>query len=189
MSISRLLLLVVLGLVLFVSLFGLNDNLNYDGFKLAIEHMEASTKSFVSDISFTKCIFTMVQNFDVDYSQKIEVDWTAHTTYYNKILFVSRGTDDSVVSTVILSDVPVDVVEFTGFYRHLQWFEHDKLSSNWFVKAIDTVVVLFRFLIGAVFSIISIVFSTIELLWSALQSFFYLVGLAPSLFANFNKGF
>lgn len=183
MSVSHILLLVVLGLVLFASLFSLNDNLNYDGFKLAIEHMEATTKSFVSDISFTKCIFTMVQNFDVDYSQKIEVDWTAHTTYYNKILFVSRGADDSVVSTVVLSDVPVDIVEFTGFYRHLHWFEHDKLSSNWFVKSIDTVVVLFRFLIGAVYSIISIVFSTIELLWGALQSFFYLVGLAPSLSA------
>lgn len=183
MSISRLLLLVVLGLVLFVSLFGLKDNLDYDGFKLAIEHMEASTKTFLSDISFTKCIFTMVQNFDVDYSQNIEVDYTAHSRFYNKILFVSRRADDSVVSTVILSDIPVEIVEFTGFYRHLEWFEHDKLSDNWFVKAIDTVVVLFRFLIGAVYSIISIVFSTIELLWGALQSFLYLVGLAPSLSA------
>lgn len=181
MSISRVLLLVVLGLVLFVSLFGLHDKLDYDGFKLAIEHMEASVKSFTSDISFTKCIFSMVQNFNVGYSQKIEVDWTVHTTFYNKILLVSRGADGNVVSSIVLSDIPVDIAEFSGFYRHLQWFEHDKLSDNWFTKAIDTVIILFRFLIGSVYSIISIFFATVELLWSVLQSLIYLVGLAPSL--------
>lgn len=181
MSVGKIFVLFCVVIVLFSTLAGLSDHLTYDGAKVALEHIQTSTNSFVSDVSFIKCLVSVVKEFDVSCAQSVYATGPSHTRYWTEIGWADLDSDGDIANKVVLVEGELIFSDYTPYLKILEWFEHDELSSNWFTKGIDTVIILVKFVVGIIYGLISIIFSLFEYLWCIIESFFYLVGISQTL--------
>lgn len=181
LSVGKIFVLFCVVVILFSTFAGLSDHLTYDGVKVASEHIQTSSDSLVADISFIKCLVSVVKEFDVSSAQSVYANGPLHARYWTEIGWADLDSDGEITTSTILVEGKLMFADYTPYLKVLEWFEHDELSSNWFTKGIDMVIILFKFVIGILYGLISIVFSLLEYLWCVIESFFYLVGITSTL--------
>lgn len=181
MSGGKIFVLFCVVIVLFATLTGLSDHLTYDGVKVAAEHIQTSSNSLIADVSFIKCLVSVVKEFDVSCAQTVYAKGPTHSRYWTEIGWANLDSDGNISGSVVLAEGELMFSDYTPYLKILEWFEHDELSSNWFTKGIDTIIILFKFVVGVIYGLVSIAFSFFEYLWCIIESFFYLVGITQTL--------
>ncbi len=180
MDAKRLFVFLCVVLVLISTLLGLRDHLNYDGIKIAAENITVVKDEFLSDITFVRFFVSALLDFKFDKKQEIVPHWNVHTLNYDYVDWVTYDSDGKEVNRQRLIDYPIRIITFQGYMDILRWLEHDVWKFP-IVEYIGYIYALLRLLVGVVFGVVVIVFSSVLFVWGIVESFLYLMGAIPSL--------
>lgn len=149
-------------LVTICCVWGLNDRLNYDGFKIAVEHVQGGLDVLVDDLNALAGLGFVVENFD---PQEGGNAWTE-----GKSLFLMFGGETAEYTFTSAKNAEKIKAILAPLTVKIPWGNKVASTVNGVIGMIGVIISFALFLLVIVFDVVGVA-------WSVIEAFLYLLGI------------
>lgn len=146
-------------LVTICCVWGLNDRLDYDGFKMAAEHVQGGVDVLVDDLNALASLGFVVENFNPQEGGKA---WTEGKSLF--LLFGGETAEFTFTNAENAERIKVILAPLT-------------VKLPWGNVVTDTINGFFGVLLSFVLFLLVIVFDVVGVVWTVIEAFLHLLGI------------